>query len=205
MGFASPSAPESQLTWQDLGRMLLNLQSSGVSDDALVGTRFSLPNLSRTRIGPSQLPNAGRGLFASIDCKQGELLTCYPGDILVHQTTGLQNVPDNLMEDEGRLRSLLQSNCIGVSDEYGILGLPELDQDMAYAGHFANDGARPPRTEGELGQYVAESEKMANAQHLPLENLHVVTVALRDIQKDEEIFVSYGPEFWRDHESTWKS
>mmetsp|Transcript_5485 Transcript_5485/g.8047 ORF Transcript_5485/g.8047 Transcript_5485/m.8047 type:complete len:260 (-) Transcript_5485:376-1155(-) len=203
----SPNPPltQNQLSWQDLGRMLMNLRSDGVPDDVLIGTRYSLPTLSRTRIGSSEIPNAGRGLFASVDCQQGDLLTCYPGDILVHHATGLRNVPDELLEDgDDRLRSLLESNCIGVNEEYGILGLPNLDQDMAYVGHFANDGARPPRNEEDLERYSIESEHIANAQHMPLENLHVVTVALRDIQKDEEILVSYGPEFWVGHSSTWQ-
>mmetsp|Transcript_18185 Transcript_18185/g.28103 ORF Transcript_18185/g.28103 Transcript_18185/m.28103 type:complete len:250 (-) Transcript_18185:417-1166(-) len=202
----SPNPPlrQNQLSWQDLGRMLMNLRSDGVPDDVLIGTRYSLPTLSRTCIDSSQIPNAGRGLFASVDCPEGHLLTCYPGDILVHHATGLRNVPEELLKDgDGRLRSLLESNCIGVSEEYGILGLPHLDQDMAYVGHFANDGARPPRNEDDLTRYSIESEQIANAQHVPLENLHVVTVALRDIQKDEEILVSYGPEFWRGHTSTW--
>ena len=91
-----------------------------------------------------------------------------------------------------------------MTDDITILGLPDLDQDMAYAGHLINDGARAPSTEDELERYMEETQQLANAQFLPLEYLHVVTIATRDIQKDEEIFVTYGPVYWMAHTETWQ-
>ena len=69
--------------------------------------------------------------------------------------------------------------------------------DPSYLGHFANDGIQiPPTCETELAPYVIQSSNTANAVHQPCEGCHMVTIATRDIHAREEIFVSYGPEYW---------
>jgi len=69
--------------------------------------------------------------------------------------------------------------------------------DPSYLGHFANDGIQiPPTCETELAPYVIQSSNTANAVHQPCEGCHMVTIATRDIHAGEEIFVSYGPEYW---------
>ena len=69
--------------------------------------------------------------------------------------------------------------------------------DPLYLGHFANDGIPiPPTCETELAPYVIQSSNTANAVHQPCEGCHMVTIATRDIHAGEEIFVSYGPEYW---------
>lgn len=86
-----------------------------------------------------------------------------------------------------------------------------MDDDPAYYGHFANDGAgylaleicTAPSLAIEMGleeriaEYVSESEDLANAAHKPLEGGgHILTVATKDIKAGEEIMVTYGPEYW---------
>mmetsp|Transcript_23155 Transcript_23155/g.35118 ORF Transcript_23155/g.35118 Transcript_23155/m.35118 type:complete len:260 (-) Transcript_23155:306-1085(-) len=157
-----------------------------------------LPNLSlnRTFIGPSKI--AGRGLFARFNCKKGDLLTCYPGDALVIS-------PDDEEEwvilwgdhvNETREIEELLGYIIHACDDFGVLGSPSLDQDPAYFGHFANDGASMPLTEASLGVYVIDSNEKANAMHESLDDCHMVTIATRDIAAGEEILVTYGPDYW---------
>jgi len=193
-----------------------------------------LASQPRTRIGPSTIPNAGRGLFATVDCQQGDLLTCYPGDVLVRCSTNDADDDDNDNDEweenenssdnnnnnnndtfewgphvpkEMRIINdqILQPSMMGyvlqVTNEYAILGLANLDKDLAYAGHFANDGARPPRRESQIATYVLESNEVANAMHISLEDCHMITVATRDISKGEEILVTYGPDYWMEHAS----
>mmetsp|Transcript_15009 Transcript_15009/g.22904 ORF Transcript_15009/g.22904 Transcript_15009/m.22904 type:complete len:269 (+) Transcript_15009:66-872(+) len=157
-----------------------------------------LPNLALTRtfVGPSNI--SGRGLFAQCDCRKGDLLTCYPGDALIISPDGEEDwvilwgdhVKDNYEIDE------LLGYIIHAKDDFGVLGLPSLDQDPAYFGHFANDGASMPLTEASLGLYVIESNEKANAMHESLDDCHMVTIATRDITAGEEIFVTYGPDYW---------
>lgn len=207
LGLSSPvPAPQQQLTWQELGTTLVTMRANGVPEDVLRGTRLPSLQLSRCRVSDSKVSSGGRGLFATMDCKQGDLLTCYPGDVLMRQTGFTpKNPKQDFGLDDATLRDYLQRYCIGLTEDTAIMGLPTLDQDMAYAGHFINDGVQqPPTIETELPNYYVESQKAANAEFIPLENLHMATIATRDIVKEEEIFVFYGPEYWMDHTSTWK-
>lgn len=43
----------------------------------LLSSRFDLPFLNRCNVGPSTIDGAGRGLFASEDIAEGEIITCY--------------------------------------------------------------------------------------------------------------------------------
>ena len=43
----------------------------------LLSSRFDLPFLNRCTVGPSTIDGAGRGLFASEDIAEGEIITCY--------------------------------------------------------------------------------------------------------------------------------
>ena len=91
-----------------------------------------------------------------------------------------------------------------IHDHWGIVAVPELfgDDDPTYLGHFANDGALyPPTCESELAAYVIESTDKANAMHQPCKDCHMVTVATRDLKAGEEIYVTYGPDYWREQAS----
>ena len=195
---------DNHATWEDLGRHLLSLKSGGVPDHELMMKRLHIPHWNKVVAGESTVPGAGRGLFAATDISKGEMVTCYPGDILL-QPTGLIGVPEYLEKDEKLLRTLLFKYSVGsIRDGIAVMGLPEKVDDMAYAGHLINDGAKPPTCQAELERYVQESEHVRNVEHCPLENIHMVTIALRDIQKGEELLVSYGPVYWMDHAETWK-
>ena len=196
-----------QMTWHELGQQLLNLKNAGVPDDVIMGMRLQNLPLKRTRIDQSTNPSSGRGLFAIMDIKEGDFVTCYPGDIVLHETKGFKPTPneDVGIVNDDMLRDYLCRYCIGITDEYAIMGLPHLDTDVAYAGHFINDGVlTPPTIEEELEDYIRESTSKANVQFLPLENLHLVGLATRDISKGEELFVSYGPFYWMEHTPTWR-
>jgi len=190
------------MNWEDLARILLTMQSAGVPDEVLM-RRISIPNLTRVKIAPSTLEGAGRGLFATMDVKEGTLLSCYPGDVILRES-GATGIPDELEADEPRLRHYIKSYSIGLTEDIGFMGLPQLDQDTAYASHFINDGGTPPTVEAEFDRYLEESRQKSNVYHVPLENLHMVTVAKRDIQAGEEIFAHYGPVYWMGQEATWK-
>ena len=83
------------------------------------------------------------------------------------------------------------------------MGLPNIDLNSAYAGHYANDGAGIDEysdmdikeelgMEDNIAAYERKSEQMRNARHQPFRgnNAHMVTVAMKDIKKGEEILVT---------------
>lgn len=59
----------------------------------MLATRCVGLNLNRCYVGMSTVPGAGRGLFASRDIREGELITLYPGDALLYWKNG-RNTPE---------------------------------------------------------------------------------------------------------------
>lgn len=186
--------------------------NSTLSRLSLFNTRLANINLDRTHVGPSTIVGAQRGLFASCDCARGDLLTCYPGDLVVvipdddeddyTILTGDHVVPEadkKMFQDpDYDISNELMGYLLHATDDHGVLGLPSLgEDDSAYLGHFANDGAVLPTQAKDVDTYIAESVAKANVRH-DMISCHMVTVATRDIVKGEEIFVSYGPDYWMD-------
>lgn len=201
--------------------------------ETLLSSRLSL-KLNRTRVAESNLPDAGRGLFATQDIGKGELITCYPGDALLCEYKAEIIYEEELFEDDESEVILwgdhvdandiveddevfdgtdettppLVSYAASVNDVYSVMGMPSLDNDPAYYGHFANDGGGHIALEGVgeamgleemLSLYVEKSMEAANARHVPLGGnggLHLGTVAIKDIKKNDEVLVTYGPEYW---------
>ena len=98
----------------------------------------------------------------------------------------------------------LTSYAASVDDVYSVMGHPSLDDNPAYFGHFANDGAGHIALQSKVGDcggieetissYVSESLQLSNARHVPISGgLHLGTVATKDIKNGEEVLVTYGP------------
>jgi len=54
-------------------------------NEVLLSSRLDMPFLKSTKVGPSTIKGAGRGLFATIDINEGEVITCYPGDAVLYE------------------------------------------------------------------------------------------------------------------------
>ncbi|CAB9509747.1 expressed unknown protein [Seminavis robusta] len=182
------------------------LEDKAGSPFQVLNSRLSSISLHRTHVGVS--PIAGRGLFASCNCPAGTLLTCYPGDGIVDFDDDDDEEPQVYWGDHTKQEEqdgdwdpdyLLSMNNNGNDDEMmGLVGLPSLDGDSAYLGHLCNDGTfHIPMTVKEIvTQYLNESPDRANAMEQSILDCHMVLVSTRDISKDEEIFLCYGPEYW---------
>jgi len=116
---------------------------------------------------PSQIPNAGSGLFTSIDIENGEIIAKFIGEVISN--------------DEANRRAELGD------DDYFMM-LPSGDtldckRTDCFA-KFAND------TEGIPSGFKNNSIITIDDED------NVVLVANRDIQSGEEIFVGYGKKYW---------
>ena len=76
-------------------------------------------------------------------------------------------------------------------------------QYLTRQGHFINDGAcleegaeRGLPAEGAVERYLAASTARRNAENTDLDGLHMVSVATCDIPAGDEIFVTYGTDYW---------
>lgn len=200
----------------------------------LLSTRLNDLKINNTRIDKSTILGAGRGLFANRNISEGEVITCYPGDALLcsemHSNSDSDfddeeldrriiwgsHVPTkNRLDDDAVVYndaaddfcsdSLLAHYALEVCDEFSIIGMPSLDSNPAYYGHFANDGAGHfankaiglgVNIEDEIAAYVNESIEISNAKHESIGGLHMVTIATQDINDGDEIFVTYGFDYW---------
>lgn len=209
------SQPAAQLKGQQRG-----LTADQIACESLMCTRFTsgfeAQGFCRVYLAPSTIPGAGAGVFASEDFEEGDILTFYPGDILTfsrHPRRSTRSaktrsiiwgahVPAELQVDKP---SKWVDYEVAVSDVYTIMGHPSLLDDMAYVGHMVNDGAMPQScaggdAAGESAAYIATSEKLANAAHIDLAGCHAAVVATRAVKADEELFVTYGVEYWTSRE-----
>lgn len=194
----------SSLSW----KLFSDIMENQTDEMSLLNSRMRNLNLNRTYLGQSTMTGGGRGLFANCDCREGDLLTCYPGDALVFADG--DNEEDWKIQWADHVDVMYRSNelhedqrgyVVQATDDVGIFGHSQLDKDSAYLGHFCNDGATSiPTSTEELASYVLESQDGANASHEGLCNdSHMVTVAIKPIRKGQEVFVSYGPDYWIEH------
>jgi hypothetical protein len=248
----------------DADNKMRKMDPKQMAHEAILSSRLHLPFLHRTKLGPSRIDGAGRGLFAIENISKGEAISCYPGDAILYElpssedeeddTSETEDDEDGYDEDEEGTETIclwgahvlpshrwdedkvfdgtestppLTSYAVSVDDLYSIMGHPQLDDNPAYFGHFANDGAgefafEGPKSqnnkmaalelgldtgedeedeelgiEGNIAAYVLRSLEVSNAMHRSLvDGLHVVTVATKDIMAGEEIYVTYGPDYW---------
>ncbi|KAL7552223.1 hypothetical protein ACHAWF_017659 [Thalassiosira exigua] len=209
--------PQSTIAADNELRDNMNLSTEQMAHEALLSSRLpDLRFLNRSEVRSSEINGAGRGLFATENIPKGEIITCYPGDALLWKVTS--SVEDSIVlwgahvpkadvceEDAvfGGTESAppLTSYVVSVDDQYSVLGHPSLDDNPAYYGHYANDGAGLDElgldikeelgVEENIAAYVSKSVELANAMHKPFKGgAHMVTVATRDIEAGEEILVT---------------
>lgn len=116
----------------------------------------------------SQIPNAGKGLFTAIDIEKNEIIAVFKGEILD--------------EDEEEKRK--------DKNEYFVVLLNGLVMDSKYTDCFAkyaNDAECKFKTKFKNNAIIT-----INFENEPC------LVATKKIKDGEEIFVSYGSDYWSD-------
>ncbi len=166
--------------------------------------------LDKVKLGNSS--GRGRGVFATKDIKVGELITCYPGDLIKFI---IRTLPDGREENQitlsDRYSDFITANgtkpdidfsyFFRVDKLYGIIGDKELDNDPNYLGHFINDFCRTDGINHQRNMLYAKiSIENSNCAIVPgFKGHHVVVIATVDIKKDDELFTTYGLDYWNDH------
>ena len=178
----------------------------------LLSTRLRNLHLNRSFVATSTIPNAGYGLFASRDIKDGELITLYPGDAVFsfEQDVGESSSGSirsvmfgaHTKPEHREIKRVLTHEARGyemeINDYTSIVGDPMLGfSDTAYTGHFANDGGYLTKFDDAGRQaYKKETLERHNAAIFVLEGAHMGMVATKAIQKGSEVFLSYGEGYW---------
>ncbi|SDD79496.1 SET domain-containing protein-lysine N-methyltransferase [Niabella drilacis] len=126
-----------------------------------------MPSSKRLFVKTSSLPNAGKGLFTKVAIAKKEIVTEYTGDLLTWK-----EVEDDA--DNGYI--------FHINDEAVI----DASRHPKSFGRYANDAAGLQRVKGIRN----------NAEYIE-EGTRVYLVAKTDIPAGSEIFVSYGPQYWK--------
>ena len=194
--------------------------------EQLLSSRLGGLSLDRTIISADGAV-AGTGLFASRDIREGELITCYPGDALVclmdeegevdaefeydvctHDVIFGPHVPDALADAQACFGAWVDygiqdaTEPAHLADTYIVIGIPQLAS-AAYAGHFCNDGAMltaASRDAASIARYQRDSKSKQNAMHTDIDGLHMVTIATAHIPRGREVLVTYGVDYWLEHQ-----
>jgi hypothetical protein len=192
------------------GNVRFSLTNSKVSRlDVAMSTRISF-RLRKAELRDSCIH--GKGVFATIDMKKGDIVTFYPPDFLervypAENKTGLTRVSyasTLIIEKFGKHftriddTSFLDDYAFDFPDSnYSVCGHPGLVDDPSYLGHMLNDAAKPTSDEKSFDVYEKVSLAKMNCVIEVIHNFLVVVRAAQDIKAGEELLVCYGRNFWK--------
>lgn len=120
---------------------------------------------------PSQIPNAGKGLFTAISIFKSEVISLFDGDILTQEE--------------------ITKRVAGHNDQYfiNLLDGTIMDSKHTYCfAKYANDATG-----------LSKSPYKNNAEITLDDDDNICLRAIRDIEEGEEIFCSYGKAYWDKH------
>jgi len=166
-----------------------------------LSTRFRFPPLNKVRVAASLIPGAGRGVFATCDIKRREVITFYPADVVFFKSTSqLLFSQDMLLEKTSQEQETFAKRFdyrLELNDQFAIATHPDFDSDMNFVSHIINDGCVTNPLHLTKEAYEAQQRQSMNCVHLPTKDqLYVVSVAYKDIAKNQEIVTSYGFGYW---------
>ncbi len=120
----------------------------------------------------STLPNCGKGLFTKVDIKKGSLIVEYKGEKITW-AEGLKRNENHAFQSP-YLFYITAKNCIDA--EYTLDALAR----------YANDAKGHTKVKGLTN----------NAEYAVIKRVPFI-MATKNIKAGEEIFVSYGDDYWK--------
>jgi len=129
---------------------------------------------------PSTIPFAGVGLFATRNFKKNEIITGFSGEIIDRK------------EADKRRKLGLDTHIRDLDKPYVYIdGFKTIEESFGKGGaQFANDAL-----DNELNNAVFYKRYGTDSNPIP----SIWLKAKRDIKSGEEIFVSYGKDYWKIH------
>lgn len=150
----------------------------------------------------------GLGVFSKEKIHKNEIITFYPGHWVISylcENPEIGKESDILIfhNEEVEKRKLKYDDFLridynfAIDRYYGICGDPRIYDDPSYLGHMINDGVEGHHKK-DMELYYTVSKDKNNAIYKNIGNVGfcVAIVALRDIEPDEEILISYGYNYW---------
>lgn len=217
-----PSDPDMLLQVKEKGGTLSYSQPTSQRDLAWLQAHGRC--MDNIRPGPSTIPNAGRGAFATRRIKEGGIVAPVPlAQLPEPQALDMHEVGMDAnrrkqeneigeflfstLGDEATGKQLLYNYCYGHPDS-SLLLFPT-GSVVAFINH-----SKEPNAKMVWSNHPAHQKHWLNLEPWELlhnENMYIglvmEIVALRDIEEGEEIFIDYGEEWseaWESHQQHWE-
>jgi hypothetical protein len=172
----------------------------------ILGFPGFIPKFNKTYIAKSKI--SGNGLFASTKINKGDIITLYPPHYIGYYKEGsyagckvglLES--DIVMQNKLKFDDTIWKYKMNINKKYAIYGDPRIIDCPAFLGHMINDGARGHSTKENYNHkdreiYNKITPFVNNSYYQFIENTYVVIIAYRNIEKDEEILMPYGYDYW---------
>jgi UTP-glucose-1-phosphate uridylyltransferase len=181
-----------------LFELQLNFDDIDEAKMIILGSRLRF-KLNNVDIKQSRILNSGIGIFTTRNISKCEIITFYPGDYICYKKPKTEEII-KLGEITQKLgyKNTQYNNEYGLMmcNKYSICGEPSIRDNPTYLGHLINDGYKPSISDTE-NDYIIKSTSYANCEIIIINGgLHCAIIALRDIKKDEELYLSYGSKYW---------
>ena len=148
----------------------------------------------------------GNGVFAKVDININEIITFYPVNILqlyVGNDESILRFSKKYKEIHGidfinefyKINKCYKYNC---DNRNSIIGDPDIIDNNNYLGHMINDSMSHNKTKKSKKIYKKLSQSQSNCEfhNLGPFQLFVPVISNKNIKKDDEIFASYGIQYW---------
>ena len=161
-------------------------------------------------------PIAGNGVFAARAIPKEVVVTLYPADMIVRRERevllfGSDDDTPEKQWGEDRLLPICDTYGYHLRDALKIIGLPSKIGDQRLLGHMMNDACgedffhgvpleelRDPLVMRDLlTKYFSHSRRNLNCRFKSDEKSLILSIiSLRELRPGEELFVTYGLEYW---------
>ncbi len=145
----------------------------------------------------------GNGVFAKRDIKINEIITFYPAHILqlyIGNDESILAFSNKIKEKYGNdsINHINNHYRYSCNNRNELIGDPTINDNSNYLGHIINDSIMHNKTKKSRKLYNKLSNTQANCDFNNLEPyyLYIPIISKKFIKKDEELYVSYGVQYW---------
>ena len=197
--------PETLLDEQT-ARKTLHIQLANFLLADVMQSRWAAPAIHDAPVELRSSLVHGKGVFATRDIAEGEVVTIYPCHEMLWRPHGEPNwVACNggsVCPDANYASSV---DIFG--GHMGAVGDPAKTDDPRYLGHMINEGVKITRL-AHAAIYATLGRRRWNVCVDDIDGIETLQAfnkgfdynlyvrSIRDIKKDEELFTAYGPEYW---------
>ena len=117
----------------------------------------------------------------------------YPADYIKYNNN---KIISNHTFDKGFNESDASPNYgFTIDNKYTIYGKPLIKTDTNYMGHLINEAYKPLDIDTKM-DYEIKSNNLSNCYFYIINGLHLVIIAKQNININDELLISYGPNYW---------